>query len=89
LGSLLTVYLQIGPHAFLGEEAPLYPTGCKLILACSVTQMALAISLRVLLISRNKKRDAAAAALGQEIDQEFTDGVDLTDFENPHFRYVL
>jgi hypothetical protein len=51
--------------------------------------MALAISLRVLLISRNKKRDAAAAALGQEIDQEFTDGVDLTDFENPHFRYVL
>jgi hypothetical protein len=87
--SLLTSYSQIGPHAFLGEEAPLYPTGCKLILACSVTQMALAIMLRVLLIHRNKKRDEAAAALGHELDQEYTDGADLTDFENPHFRYVL
>jgi len=80
---------QIGPHAFLGEEAPLYPTGCKLILACSVTQMALAISLRMLLMHRNKKRDEAQAALGIEIDHEYTDGADLTDFENPHFRYVL
>jgi len=79
----------IGPHAFLGEEAPLYPTGCKLILACSVTQMALAISLRMLLMHRNKKRDEAQAALGIEIDHEYTDGADLTDFENPHFRYVL
>jgi hypothetical protein len=81
--------VAVGPHAFLGEEAPLYPTGCKLILACSVTQMALAIMLRLLLVRRNKKRDEAAAALGHDIDQEYTDGADLTDFENPHFRYVL
>lgn len=67
----------------------MYPTGCRVILACSVSQMALAISLRLLLMYRNKKRDEAAAALGHEIDQEYTDGVDLTDFENPHFRYVL
>lgn len=87
--ALLTLTPQIGPHAFLGEEAPLYPTGCKLILACSVTQMALAIMLRLLLIRRNKERDEAAAALGHDIDQEYTDGADLTDFENPHFRYVL
>jgi hypothetical protein len=51
--------------------------------------MALAIMLRLLLIRRNKKRDEAAAALGHEFDQEYTDGADLTDFENPHFRYVL
>ena len=80
---------QIGPHAFLGEEKPLYPTGCKLILACSVCQMVLAIALRLLLIRRNKKRDEAAAAMGHDIDQQYTDGADLTDFENPHFRYVL
>jgi hypothetical protein len=85
----LTSHPQIGPHAFLGEEAPLYPTGCKLILACSVTQMALAIGLRLLLIRRNKKRDEAAAAMGDEIDLVYTDGADMTDFENPHFRYVL
>jgi hypothetical protein len=43
----------------------------------------------MLLIHRNKKRDEAAAALGHEIEQEYTDRADITDFENPHFRYVL
>jgi hypothetical protein len=38
----------IGPHAFLGEEAPLYQTGCIFILGCSVAQMMVAIMLRVL-----------------------------------------
>jgi hypothetical protein len=51
--------------------------------------MALAIGLRLLLIRRNKKRDEAAAAMGDEIDLVYTDGADMTDFENPHFRYVL
>lgn len=71
----------IGPHAFLGEEAPLYPTGSKVMLACSVTQMVLAICLRLLLIHRNKKRDEAAASLGHQMDLEDTEGIDLTDFE--------
>ncbi|KAJ9137035.1 Major facilitator superfamily transporter [Pleurostoma richardsiae] len=80
----------IGPHAFLSEEAPLYQTGCKLILACSATQMVVAIALRLLLVRRNKQRDRAAIA--NDITAEDTtamDGTDLTDFENPHFRYVL
>lgn len=76
----------IGPHAFLAEEAPLYQTGCTLIIACAVAQMCIAVGLRMLLIARNKKRDAAAVGLGQE---DVNDGADLTDFENPHFRYVL
>lgn len=71
----------VGPHAFLGEEAPLYPTGSKVMLACSVTQMVLAICLRLLLIRRNKKRDEAAASLGHQMDPEDTEGIDLTDFE--------
>lgn len=72
----------IGPHAFLAEEAPLYPTGCKVILACSAAQMVTTIILRLLLISRNKQRDEAAAAAGVSLETEHEDeAVDCTDFE--------
>lgn len=80
----------IGPHAFLGKEAPNYQTGCITILGCSVGQVLVAITLRLLLISRNKRRDAAMAAIGEvDTDTAATEGADITDFENPHFRYVL
>ncbi|KAL4783902.1 major facilitator superfamily domain-containing protein [Aspergillus varians] len=80
----------IGPHAFLAEEAPIYQTGCKVILSCSSAQAVLTICLRFLLIRRNKQRDAAAvsaSAAGEEGEEELL--ADLTDFENPRFRYVL
>ncbi|KAF6803233.1 MFS transporter [Colletotrichum sojae] len=80
----------IGPHAFLAKEAPLYPTGCKVILACSVAQMVIAIALRVLLMRRNRIRDAAAASAGVDPAEAHEDeNLDLTDNENPNFRYVL
>lgn len=71
----------IGPHAFLAEEAPEYPTGCIVILACSVTQIVIAISLRILLIRRNKRRDQAAAEVGNSVTIEESDSMDQTDFE--------
>ncbi len=74
----------IGPHAFLSEEAPTYPTGCKVILACSATQAVVAFALRMLLIHRNKQRDAATVATnGMGVTQDATDEIaaDLTDFE--------
>jgi hypothetical protein len=70
----------IGPHAFLAKEAPLYQTGCKVILACSTSQVALALCLRWLLTKRNKQRDAASeneGAAGVAVDEL----ADLTDFE--------
>ncbi|CAG7933116.1 unnamed protein product [Penicillium olsonii] len=72
----------IGPHAFLAKEAPIYQTGVKLILACSSAQAALAVLLRLLLIRRNKQRDAAAAARN-EVDTPADESTmaDLTDFE--------
>ncbi|KAI0484940.1 major facilitator superfamily transporter [Xylariaceae sp. FL0804] len=82
----------IGPHAFLERESPTYPTGCKLILACSVAQIAIAFALRMLLTARNKRRDAAASSSSAtEGDEAVVEEVsaDLTDFENPRFRYVL
>lgn len=73
----------IGPHAFLAREAPLYQTGCKVILACASAQVALAICLRLLLIRRNKRRDAQVAANydGAGPQSEHDELADMTDFE--------
>lgn len=82
----------IGPHAFLASEAPVYQTGSKFIIACSAAQIGVAAALRVLLVRRNKARDAAAAATAHEMDGAVPEGADevfedRTDFENPKFRY--
>lgn len=75
----------IGPHAFLGSEAPIYQTGCKLIIGCIGGQAAIALVLRYVLIRRNKLRDAQGNAA---MFASQTDALqDLTDFENPTFRY--
>lgn len=77
----------IGPHGFIGAEAPIYQTGCKLIIGCVAAQVCIAGALRLLLIRRNRMRDAEprdpnAEALDESLLQ------DLTDFENRSFRYV-
>ena len=73
----------IGPHAFRGEEAPLYPTGCKVIIACCIGQIILAYALRLLLTRRNKERDRQATEIG--LSEEIVDTLkDRTDFEVCH-----
>lgn len=73
----------IGPHGFIGSEAPIYQTGCKLIIGCVAGQVVIAIALRFVLIRRNRLRDAQ----GPVIEDENAVLQDLTDFENPNFRY--
>lgn len=81
----------IGPHAFLAKEAPIYQTGVKLILACSSAQAALAVLLRFVLARRNKQRDAAAAAVGGQVESSIDQsaGADLTDFEVSDYRLFI
>lgn len=75
-----------GPHAFLAAEAPVYQTGCKFIIACAVIQVVIVFALRALLIRRNKKRDAEFGVVSDmDTSEEMIE--DLTDFENPRFRY--
>lgn len=73
----------IGPHGFIGSEAPIYQTGCKLIIGCVAGQVVIAIALRFVLIRRNRLRDEQ----GPVIEDENAVLQDLTDFENPNFRY--
>lgn len=74
----------IGPHGFLAKEAPIYQTGCQLIIGCIGGQIAIATVLRFILIRRNKLRDARGPV------QDDSDALlrDMTDFENPNFRYA-
>lgn len=73
----------IGPHAFLDAEKPTYPSGCKLILACSAAQMTIALGLRLLLARRNKRRDQATGPTEGGDESPVLDEIsaDLTDFE--------
>ncbi|KAL3251909.1 hypothetical protein ABHI18_010404, partial [Aspergillus niger] len=71
----------IGPHAFLASEAPVYQTGCKLILGCALCQMVCAGVLRVVLVRRNKRRDDAMMGVGGEEGEGEGVMEDLTDFE--------
>lgn len=77
----------IGPHAFLGSEAPVYQTGCKTIIGCTAGQFCLAALLRFVLIRRNKQRavdNQTGGEEGGEMDDVF---LDLTDFQNKSFTY--
>ncbi|KAL1626385.1 hypothetical protein SLS56_006883 [Neofusicoccum ribis] len=79
----------VGPHAFLASEAPIYQTGIKMILACSCCQFGLALFLRYWLTKRNAERDRKLAEQGGNAEVEDEPMRDLTDFENPAFRYSL
>lgn len=63
----------VGPHAFLASEAPVYETGCQLILACALCQIVCAVALRVLLVKRNKRK--------ADLDVDVGVLEDITDFE--------
>ncbi|CAG8979554.1 hypothetical protein HYALB_00012763 [Hymenoscyphus albidus] len=79
----------IGPHAFLADEAPVYKTGCKMILSCAICQFALALFLRILLMRRNQKRDKQASEGGVDLEVENETMLDMTDFEDMRFGYQL
>lgn len=89
----------VGPPAFVGSEAPVYRSGCIVMVACCAGQVVIAVALRALLIRHNEKHDAEAAAEAEAEAKAHGPGAvvgdgdggealqDLTDFENRSFRY--
>ena len=80
----------IGPQVFLGREAPKYYTAFATHLGCYGLLVLVIIGFRWYLVSQNKKRDAlAAAGIAEARDDDMVHAFeDLTDRENPNFRYV-
>ncbi|GAB1310665.1 Thiamine pathway transporter THI73 [Madurella fahalii] len=80
----------IGPQVFLSWDGPRYFIAFATHLGCYSLLVLVIISLRFYLVRQNKKRDALAAAGVKEAkDERMVHAFeDLTDKENPNFRYV-
>lgn len=56
---------------------------------CHLTELAVVVIFRILLSWENKRRDRRLLEQGEEqLDSDETAFKDMTDRENPNFRYV-
>ncbi|KAI0894205.1 MFS general substrate transporter [Annulohypoxylon nitens] len=80
----------IGPQVFLSREAPKYFTAFSTHLGCYALLVVILVFFRFYLVRQNKKRDQlAAAGVSEARDERLAHAFeDLTDRENPNFRYV-
>ncbi|SCU80308.1 LADA_0B06414g1_1 [Lachancea dasiensis] len=77
----------IGPQTFVATEAPHYKSAKIAIVVCFVTCLIVTLALFYINVAENKRRDERNEVLDPSfINSEFAD---LTDFENPEFRYSL
>jgi len=78
----------IGPQVFQPEDAPEYRPAEITILICWTLNLALLLVVRQINVSRNKKKERLTSApeYHKVLNGEF---LDLTDMENPEFRYIL
>ncbi|KAG9792238.1 MFS general substrate transporter, partial [Aureobasidium melanogenum] len=79
------------PQIFQSSDAPRYIHGFIAHIVIYVIYMCIVACLWTLLIARNKKKRSAAAATldnGQDVVSHDLAFADLTDKENPNFRYV-
>lgn len=80
-----------GPQVFRNDDKPRYFIAFSTHMGCYVLLLLVIVFLRFYLIRLNKQRDAAAAAGVREADDKRNIHAfeDLTDKENPNFRYVF
>jgi hypothetical protein len=80
-----------GPQVFRSNNAPRYFIAFSTHMGCYVLLLLVIVFLRFYLTRLNKQRDDAAAAGVREADDKKNIHAfeDLTDKENPNFRYVF
>ncbi|KAJ3534792.1 hypothetical protein NM208_g7403 [Fusarium decemcellulare] len=80
----------IGPQVFLSWDAPRYFIAFATHLGCYTLLVIVLISFRWYLVRENKRRDQlAAAGVPEAADNQLVHAFeDMTDRENPNFRYV-
>ncbi|CDR43593.1 CYFA0S12e02344g1_1 [Cyberlindnera fabianii] len=80
----------IGPQTFKANEAPNYPTAKGAIVGCYAASIFLMLVMFASYYFENKMRDKKRDALGDAyVKQENIEFADLTDKQNPEFRYSL
>ncbi|KPM41836.1 putative transporter [Neonectria ditissima] len=78
----------IGPQTFRATEAPEYYHGKMMVAIMYGLAACTLIAIRVVNILENRRRDKLAAEQPEQV-VEGTEFLDLTDFQQPTFRYVL
>ncbi|KAK0504523.1 MFS general substrate transporter [Armillaria luteobubalina] len=83
-----------GSQIFKSSEAPSYKSGTIGCCACFGLEFLIIIAWRTILVSRNGRRDKEMLTDGltpeeREMQGKINGESDMTDFENPHFRYTL
>lgn len=79
----------IGPQVFLTRDAPRYFIAFSTHMGCYVVLVIVIAFLRWNLVSRNKKKDKLAEQVAEARDEHLVHAFDdLTDQENPNFRYL-
>ena len=81
-----------GPFAFKSSEAPRYPSGIIAIMVAYCVEILVLALFAVYLAYQNKLKDKLAAEMqlqeASEEEKALTGFKDLTDRENPFFRYT-
>lgn len=75
----------VGPQAFNANESPQYPTAKKVMVGTYVPSLLAPLAMLAIFHYRNKKKDQENKT-NEMINSEFAD---MTDIENPEFRYAL
>lgn len=80
----------IGPQTFISTEAPNYPSAKAAMVGCSSVSALCMVALWWLYLWENKKRDAITEEQKEAFEKiENHEFADLTDKENPLFRYTI
>ncbi|KAF8752000.1 P-loop containing nucleoside triphosphate hydrolase protein [Rhizoctonia solani] len=80
---------MIGPQVFQTKDAPRYRVGFTVHLAFYVAQIVVFFALRLILARRNKSKNEVSKQKGRAEGEVNLDNAfdDMTDMENPEFRY--
>lgn len=78
-----------GPQTFIAKQAPKYHGAKVAMVVCYAVMIVLLSILLIVNLRENKRRDKIAAERGFPEETENLEFSDLTDFENPNFRYTL
>ncbi|KAK5782438.1 hypothetical protein RI543_000375 [Arxiozyma heterogenica] len=77
-----------GPQCFIAKQAPSYDGAKTSMVVCYAIEVALLLILLFLNIRENRRRDKLQSKEGIAKSDNF-EFADMTDFENPNFRYTL
>ncbi|CAA21920.1 Allantoate permease [Schizosaccharomyces pombe] len=78
---------MVGPQTFRSTQAPKYQGAKVSFVVCYCVAIFIIIAIYAVNVRENRRRDEKNEYLSNELSEE--DKKDLTDFENPEFRYSI